>query len=156
MLFIAYGWSKSAFTMIRWITGRISNQREEIKCAARWAAFLKSQGTDDYVLTILPQALTFLQWYLWTQKLCALLKQPLWYQSLSLCSLISFEIVVGSLQRYLAMSLKEQPAFRDFSMYLRSSRVRCFWLPGIYLLMLVLLLLLSEGQHEHTIYDMKD
>ena len=39
---------------------------------------------------------------------------------------ISFEIVVGSLQRYLAMSLKEQPAFRDFSMYLRSSRVRCF------------------------------
>lgn len=86
----------------------------------------------------------------------ALLKQPLWYQSLSLCSLISFEIVVGSLQRYLAMSLKEQPAFRNFSMYLRSSRVRCFWLPGIYLLMLVLLLLLSEGQHEHTIYDMKD
>ena len=116
--------------MVRWITGRISNQREEIKCAARWAAFLKSQGTDDYVLTILPQALTFLQWYLWTQKLCALLKQPLWYQSLSLCSLISFEIVVGSLQRYLAMSLKEQPAFRDFSMYLRSSRVRCFLITG--------------------------
>lgn len=26
----------------------------------------------------------------------------------------------------IAMSLKEQPAFRDFSMYLRSSRVRCF------------------------------
>lgn len=40
--------------------------------------------------------------------------------------IFSFEIVVGSLQRYLAMSLKEQPAFRDFSMYLRSSRVRCF------------------------------
>ena len=37
-----------------------------------------------------------------------------------------FEIVAGSLQRYLAMFLKEQPAFRDFSMYLRSSRVRCF------------------------------
>ncbi len=43
-----------------------------------------------------------------------------------LFSLISFEIVVGSLQRYLAMSLKEQLAFRDFSVYLRSSRVRCF------------------------------
>ena len=37
--------------MVRWITGRISNQREEIKCAARWAACFENQGTDDYLLT---------------------------------------------------------------------------------------------------------
>ena len=32
----------------------------------------------------------------------------------------------ASLNALIAMSLKEQPAFRNFSMYLRSSRVRCF------------------------------
>ncbi len=31
-----------------------------------------------------------------------------------------------SLNALIAMSLKEQLAFRDFSMYLQSSRVRCF------------------------------
>lgn len=48
--------------------------------------------------------------------------------------LTSLEMVVGSLHKNLAISLKEQEALRERSMYLRSSRERCFWLPGIYLL----------------------
>ena len=44
-------------------------------------------------------------------------------------------MVVGSLHKNRAISLKEQPLFRERSMYLRSLRERCFWLPGIYLLM---------------------
>ena len=76
----------------------------------------------------------FLQWYLWTQKLWALKKVPLWYQSLTRWSFTSFEIVVGSLHKNRAISLKELPRLRECSMYLRSSRERCFWLPGIYLL----------------------
>ena len=32
----------------------------------------------------------------------------------------------ASLNALIAMSLKEQPEFRNFSMYLQSSRVRCF------------------------------
>ena len=77
----------------------------------------------------------FLQWYLWMQKLWALRKDPLWYQSLTRWSFTSLEIVVGSLHKKRAISLKELPLFRERSMYLRSSRERCFWLPGIYLLM---------------------
>ncbi len=38
----------------------------------------------------------------------------------------SFEMVVGSLHRNLAISLKEVPLFNSFSMKIRSSRVRCF------------------------------
>ena len=46
----------------------------------------------------------------------------------------SLEMVVGSLHKNLAISLKEVPLLRERSMYLRFSRERCFWLPGIYLL----------------------
>lgn len=105
---------------------------------------------------ILSHTLSFRKFYLWMQKLCTLLKLLLWYLSLSRCSLISFEIVVGSLQRYSAMFLKKQPEFRDFSMYVWSSSRRSFGLPGIYLLMIVFFLLLSEGNYEHNTYDMKE
>lgn len=37
-----------------------------------------------------------------------------------------------SLHKCLAIALKVQPLFREFSMHIRSSRVRCFWLPGIW------------------------
>jgi hypothetical protein len=54
-------------------------------------------------------------------------------------------MVVGSLQRKRAMSLKVSPAFSFSAIYMRSSSVRCFWFPGIYLLIRSLLQLLSEG-----------
>ena len=43
----------------------------------------------------------------------------------------SFEIVDGSLQRYLDISLNDIHLSNDFSMYLRSSKVRCLLFPGI-------------------------
>jgi len=46
-------------------------------------------------------------------------------------SFTSLEIVVGSLQRNLLMSLKDMPFARESAMNFLSSRVRCFWLPGI-------------------------
>ena len=40
-------------------------------------------------------------------------------------------MVDGSLHRYLEISLNDLFSFNDFSMYWRSSRVRCLWFPGI-------------------------
>lgn len=73
----------------------------------------------------------FLHLKRWMQKLCGLLKLPLFHVFVVLCSLTSFEIVVGSLQRNLAISLNDLPSLSDFSMYRLSSSVRCFWFPGI-------------------------
>ena len=65
------------------------------------------------------------------QKLCGLLNIRLGWMSSTRWRRISFEMVVGSLQRYLAISLKERPSFRESSIILRSSKVKCFWFPGI-------------------------
>ena len=53
-----------------------------------------------------------------------------------LCSRTSFDIVVGSFIRYLAISLKGILKSSDFSIYIRSSWVRCLWFPFICLDML--------------------
>ena len=45
-----------------------------------------------------------------------------------------YHLYCRHLHRYLAISLNASPSLRDFSMYFRSSSVRCFWLSGIYLL----------------------
>ncbi len=52
------------------------------------------------------------------------------------CLRTSLEMVLGSLHRYLAMSLKVRLLSKDFSMNKRSFKERCFWFPGIKLLII--------------------
>ena len=70
------------------------------------------------------------------QMLCKLLNIRLGWMPLTWWRRLAFEMVVGSLQRYLAISLKERSSFRESSINSQSSKVKCFWFPGIYLLMI--------------------
>lgn len=63
----------------------------------------------------------------------------------------SLEMVVGSLQRNLDRSLKESPSFKERSMYSLSSRVRCFWFPGISLDIMYLLYHCQDNSKDDTI-----
>lgn len=65
------------------------------------------------------------------QMLCKLLNIRLGWMPLTWWRRLAFEMVVGSLQRYLAISLKERSSFRESSINSQSSKVKCFWFPGI-------------------------
>ncbi len=65
------------------------------------------------------------------QKLLGLLNMRLRCMSSILCSLISLDMVVGSLHRNRAMSLKDTFSLRHDSIYCLSLSVRCLLLPGI-------------------------
>lgn len=57
---------------------------------------------------------------------------------MSIERITSFEMVEGAFSRAFAIALNFIWSLRDCSMKIRSDRVRCLWLPLIFLLMILL------------------